>query len=114
MHVASVESNIRKHLLNKSIIHGLISLSLWSCDATIEQKSEKERLLVKEAVNILHNLTFINKSKSSGDKISKRLRKLLTWGGLTNLYYLGKFALDPNIKDFINESGINEDRKSVV
>ena len=106
--MVSLDSLNRKSLINKETIHSLISLSLPALESATEQKAEEEKSYIRESVRVLHNLAAFDRPKfyipGETVNVSQGREKFSACGGLVGLYYLGKYAVLPEVKKFFESN----------
>jgi hypothetical protein len=95
----------RKHLMKKVFLHGLIELALKGCELEVED-------YVKEGIKLLYSLAASDRVRcylpGETASVCKRRRKFSSWGGMLALYYLNKTVKLPEVRKFLDRSGIDE------
>lgn len=106
MAAASSDSQGRRYLTKKGIVHGLLSLALKACEEGEDWGS------AKDAVKVLYNLAAADRVQclvpGETASVCRRKRKLASWGVLLGLYYLSKKAVLPEVREFLQRPGMKD------
>ena len=73
-----------------------------SCEIDIHQRSEDEKLYIKDSTRILYKLASLDRVRfyipGKTTTTSKLLKKFAAWGGFIAIYHLKSSSLLPDVK----------------